>query len=239
MPDALPPLPAGTGITGLEVYPWPAEDGLHGGSPHVHLICTECYIVMSGRGRLHTLTMAGFEEHLLTPGDVVWFTPGTIHRAVNDGDLRVAVVMQNDGLPEAGDAVMTLPSEHLASAEAYARATSLLSPANDGTAEQRARERRDLAVLGFEHLVTRFRSGDSGPLREFYALAADLVTPKLEHWQRLWAAGPLAAALRTGDQIAAISRRDLGYLNEAASARLANPAEQQTGMCGLLSTYRP
>ena len=63
-----PDLPGAVGITALRVYPWDAEDGLCGGSPHVHL-----------------------------------------HRAVNDGDLQVVVVMRNSGLPEAGDAVLTFP----------------------------------------------------------------------------------------------------------------------------------
>src|SRR3954451_10307920 len=83
----LPEFPGGVGISALRVYPWETADGLCGGSPHVHLCCSECYIVVGGTGRLQTLTAAaGLVESPLHTGDVVWFTPGTIHRAVNDGD---------------------------------------------------------------------------------------------------------------------------------------------------------
>lgn len=115
-------LPGGVGLSALRVYPWEALDGLCGGSPHLHLCCTEAYVVVSGAGRLQTLTTSGFTETSLTPGDVVWFTPGTIHRAINDGDLNVLVLMQNSGLPEAGDAVLTFPPSSLIDRETYAKA---------------------------------------------------------------------------------------------------------------------
>jgi hypothetical protein len=38
---------------------------------------------------------------------IAWFTPGTVHRMVNGSGLRATVLMQNSGLPEAGDAVFT------------------------------------------------------------------------------------------------------------------------------------
>jgi uncharacterized cupin superfamily protein len=118
----------------LAVYDWDAADGLCGGSPHVHLCCTECYVVVGGSGRLQTLTASGAGEQPLRPGDVVWFTPGTVHRAVNDGDLQVVVLMQNSGLPEAGDAVLTLPAEHLADRDSYERAVAAPSPERAGPA---------------------------------------------------------------------------------------------------------
>ena len=104
--------PGGTALSGLAVYDWATEDGLCGGSPHLHTVCTEAYAVIGGTGSLQTLTRAGFQEVPLRAGSVVWFTPGTIHRAVNtDGSLRVLVVMANAGLPEAGEAVLTFPPE--------------------------------------------------------------------------------------------------------------------------------
>lgn len=66
-------------------------------------------MVTAGRGTVQTLTTSGYEETPLEPGTVAWFTPGTIHRLTNDGGLQITVVMQNSGLPEAGDAVLTLP----------------------------------------------------------------------------------------------------------------------------------
>jgi mannose-6-phosphate isomerase-like protein (cupin superfamily) len=164
-PREAPDLPGAVGITALRVYDWDAPDGLCGGSPHVHLCCTECYIVVGGTGRLQTLTAGGAGEEPLRPGDVVWFGPGTIHRAVNDGDLQVVVVMQNSGLPEAGDAVLTLPPQHLVDRAAYQRVIDAPSP-------ERARARRDLAVEGFLELRRRTEAGDHTALEEFYAAAA-------------------------------------------------------------------
>ncbi|MGH3270649.1 MAG: cupin domain-containing protein [Trebonia sp.] len=128
--------PGATAITVLDVYDWVAPDGLPGGSAHVHLASTEGYVVASGAGRLQTLGERGYTETPLRPGDCLWFTPGTIHRLVNEGDLRLFVVMQNAGLPEHGDAVLTFPPEILADPDAYARAATLPSggqPAGGGT----------------------------------------------------------------------------------------------------------
>jgi hypothetical protein len=50
------------GITALHVQPWEAADGLCGGSPHMHLCCTEGYVVIGGAGRVQTLTANGFAE---------------------------------------------------------------------------------------------------------------------------------------------------------------------------------
>ena len=108
------PLPGGVGVSGLTVYDWEAADGLCGGTPHMHLACSEAYIVIEGTGSVQTLTTSGYADTPLRPGDVVWFTPGTIHRLVNSGGLRLVVLMQNSGLPEAGDAVFTFPAPVLA-----------------------------------------------------------------------------------------------------------------------------
>lgn len=102
-------LPGAVAVSHLRVYDWPAADGVSGGTPHLHLTCSEAYVVTGGRGAVQTLTASGYEVTPLTPGTVAWFTPGTIHRLVDEGDLRITVLMQNGGLPEAGDAVLTLP----------------------------------------------------------------------------------------------------------------------------------
>lgn len=227
-----PLLPGGIGLSRLRVYPWDTDDGLHGGSPHMHLTCTECYCVLAGTGELHTLTAEGLRKVPLRAGDAVWFTPGTIHRAVNTGELRVQVVMQNDGLPEAGDAVLTFPPEYLVSPDAYAAVASL----GQGSPEQlrkRARERRDLAIAGFAQLV----EGGPEALERFYAAAVALVADRLDAWEAAWRDKALAAAERTGRQIEALRRGDGGYLREAAVARLAAPEEDTFGMCGFLARY--
>ena len=111
----------------LDVYDWPAPDGLPGGSAHVHLASTEGYVVLSGAGRLQTLGERGYAETPLRPGDCLWFTPGTIHRLVNDGGLRLLIVMQNAGLPEHGDAVLTFPPAGARRPGRVRRAASLTS----------------------------------------------------------------------------------------------------------------
>ena len=75
--------PGATGVTRLRVYDWPTPDGLRGGSPHLHTVSTEGYVVLAGEGTLQTLSGAGYEEHELRAGTVLWFTPGTVHRLVN------------------------------------------------------------------------------------------------------------------------------------------------------------
>ncbi|WP_238434262.1 cupin domain-containing protein [Micromonospora tarensis] len=125
MTDRSTALPGGIGLSRLRVYDTAAPDGVVGGTPHLHLCCTEGYVVTEGEGAVQTLTMAGFRETPLRPGTVVWFEPGTVHRLVNRGALAIVVLMQNSGLPEAGDAVLTFPPEVLADPVAYAEAAAL------------------------------------------------------------------------------------------------------------------
>ncbi|GAB3933930.1 hypothetical protein GCM10027614_05990 [Micromonospora vulcania] len=62
MPDRPAPLPGGVGVSRLRVYDTVALDGLVGGTPHVHLCCTEGYVVTDGEGAVQTLTATGFRE---------------------------------------------------------------------------------------------------------------------------------------------------------------------------------
>jgi len=105
-PGAAAALPGGVGISLLTVYDVEAPDGLVGGTPHVHLACSEGYCVIAGAGAVQTLTPKGYAETQLQPATVVWFDPGTIHRLVNGGGLQILTLMSNSGLPEAGDAVL-------------------------------------------------------------------------------------------------------------------------------------
>src|ERR1700744_682558 len=90
--------PGATGVTVLDVYHWPAPDGLPGGSAHVPLASTEGYVVLSGAGRLQTLGERGYAETPLRPGECLWFTPGTIHRLVNAGGLGLPLGVEQGGL---------------------------------------------------------------------------------------------------------------------------------------------
>ncbi len=217
--------PGGVGVSGLRVYDWPTADGLCGGSPHVHLACAEAYVVVGGTGRVQTLTRQAYEETPLSQGAVVWFTPGTIHRLVNDGDLRIVVIMQNSGLPEAGDAVFTFPDMDPA----------VYHPAATVTDEPSARRRRDLAVEGFRTLRRRARDGDGAALDDFYRAAVRLKRDLVDEWERRWRSGALSSAVRTGDHLAHLRAGDWKYLT-GASVRRVSPG-QALGMCGHLETY--
>jgi mannose-6-phosphate isomerase-like protein (cupin superfamily) len=232
-----PDFPGAIGISELTAYPWPTEDGEHGGSPHMHLTCTEAYVVTGGRGRLQTLSLAGPSTQELAPGDVVWFTPGTIHRAVNDGDLRVLVIMQNSGLPEAGDAVMTFPPEYL-DADRYSAAASLLDAAGNPS-EERARQRRDLAVTGFTELLRQWELGNHAALDAFHRSAAALVAPRLTEWQQLIEDGAAATAATALDRIEALRAADTNHLELATTHRIPSPDRTTLGMCGFLHAYDP
>jgi mannose-6-phosphate isomerase-like protein (cupin superfamily) len=234
------PFPGGIGISGLHVYDWPTQDGVCGGSPHVHLTCSECYVVVGGSGRVQTLSHRGFAEVPLRAGTIAWFTPGTIHRLVNDSDLRIVVVMQNNGLPEAGDAVFTFPAATLADPEAYTKAASLAHPdhayASDETA---ARRRRDLAIEGFLELRQRVESGDRAALDDFYRAAVRLKHNHLTDWEQRWRDGALAVAQRTGEHLERLRADDISHLSEAEIRVLPPQSTQRFGMCGRLDVHSP
>lgn len=224
--------PGGVALSDLEVYDWEAEDGCRGGSPHLHTASSEGYVVIGGSGAVHTLSAAGFAEDRLEPGDVLWFTPGTVHRLINDGDLRLLVVMSNAGLPEVGDAVLTFPSEVLDDPAAYVAAATL--PSGEGRADA-ARARRDLAVRGFAELR------DAGPnaLATLHRQAVALVQPKIAGWQELWQKTVLAEAERTRERLALLASGDSAALSDAEVTRLSpTSSERSNGMCGMLRTWQ-
>lgn len=225
--------PGGTSISFLDIYADEAPDGLRGGSPHAHLVSTEAYIVVGGSGALQTIDGAGFRETPLEPGRIVWFTPGTIHRAVSHGDLRVAVLMSNAGLPEAGDAVLTFPTDVLADPAAYARAADL--GAGDERAG-RARARRDLAVEGFLAIRRSVEEGGDG-LARFHRAATELVRGRAGSWEALIQAGPAARVEQSLRDVAAVLAGDPSHLAAARATEAAPSPEPGYGMCGRLTAY--
>ncbi|WP_069771431.1 cupin [Streptomyces sp. LUP30] len=228
-------LPGGVAVSHLCVYDWPAADGLQGGTPHMHLVCSEGYVVTHGRGAVHTLTASGHRVTPLAPGTVAWFTPGTIHRLVNEDDLRITVLMQNGGLPEAGDAVLTLPPEHLADPEAYAAATAIPADAPPEEQARIARARRDLALEGCLALCEA--PDPRAALAEFHRAAAALVRPRLAEWRERWTHGARAAAEATGEQLDRLAEGDVSHLAEAVVRAEEPSARGRFGMCGRLDVY--
>jgi len=246
-PDLARLFPGGTAVSLLAVYDWSGPDGVAGGSAHVHLACTEGYVVVGGRGRLQTLSADGYAETPLTPLTVAWFSPGVIHRLINDGGLQILVVMQNGGLPEAGDSVLTFPPEHLADPRAYQVAASLPStaaaaatagPGDPATAAATAaRARKDLAVAGFIQLRERVAAEGQRALDDFYAAAAALVRGQLPAWREVWEAGPFAATVKTGNQIGLLAGGIHEHLREGRLTVLGPRADRGYGMCGRLAAY--
>lgn len=230
--------PGAVAVSRLDVYDWPTVDGRPGGgTPHLHLTCSEGYVVTDGEGSVQTLTTSGFQETPLRAGTVAWFTPGTIHRLVNDGGLRITVVMQNSGLPEAGDAVLTLPPDLLTDPGTYAAAVGLPTRGSEKEQATAARSRRDLATRRFLELRDAAASGDQEPLAAFHRAAAELVRPRLADWERRWQEGAHAAATATRAQLAALGDGDPRHL-AAARTRAGGPtATGRFGMCGRLDVY--
>lgn len=242
MAETIPALPGGVGVTHLKVYDSRAPDGLLGGSPHLHFACSEAYMVVAGRGAVQTLGPGGFKELYLEAGRLVWFTPGLIHRLINlDGRLEILVLMQNAGLPEAGDFVLTFPPAVLADEQAYLDAASLAPSGHVYTnSNEAARRRRDLAVEGFAVLRERFKDQGVAALDAFYHTALRRIQPKLDAWLPVWEHGPLAAAHRTGDQLEALRDGRVDHLLDAAIYGLPSPSEpRKLGVCGTLGVYQP
>jgi mannose-6-phosphate isomerase-like protein (cupin superfamily) len=239
---APPAFPGAIGISHLRVYDSEAPDGLRGGTPHVHSACTEAYAVVRGRGAVQTLGPEGFREIPLEAGAFVWFTPGTIHRLVNgDGALEIFVLMQNAGLPEAGDMVITFPSRVLDDDAAYAAAATLpegeRTTAGTGGA---ARARRDLGVEGFLRLRAAIEREGRPALDHFYRQAARLLAPRAAGWRELVERGPAAAVRATERHLDALARGEAPHLaGSSVHALPPPPAERRMGCCGTLGVYLP
>jgi mannose-6-phosphate isomerase-like protein (cupin superfamily) len=234
-------MPGAVGISHLSVYDTSAPDGVIGGSAHVHLSCTESYVVIGGRGRLQTLTRSGFQEIELHPRQVVWFGPGVVHRLANDGDLEIIIVMQNGGLPEAGDSILSLPDEYMKDRASY-RQIADLPPIESGQdrVDAHALRRRDLSVSGFISLQARLERDGAEAMDTFYREAAAIIAGDVEEWQGLWNQGAKRASETTGRQLDSLVAGDLTYLADAmlhqANVRTGSP---RAGMCGRITPFDP
>jgi mannose-6-phosphate isomerase-like protein (cupin superfamily) len=232
--------PGGIGVTHLRVYDTLAPDGLAGGSPHMHFACSEAYLVIKGRGFVQTLSSSGFREITLCAGSMVWFTPGLIHRLVNTDQLEIFALMENAGLPEHGDSVLTFPLEYLQDRDSYRQSASLdsagLTPADQLDA---ARKRRDLAVRGFQMLRAEW---EKGSLENFYHRAARLMQSKEPVWRGIWETGPMNTIQRTGTFLEQLKLGTSDYLNEGRVFEVPVDPEyelRKLGMCGTLRPYLP
>ena len=238
-PRTRPLAPAGIGVTRLRVYGDDSPDGSPGGSPHFHLLCTEMYAVIAGHGEVETLSAVGVQRHELSPGRLVWFEPGVVHRLLNHGrDLDILVVMQNNGLPEARDFVLVFPKAILSDANAYDRNASLASADRVyATDADSARHRRDLAAEGYFEWRSAFESRGVEALVELYRLGLERITPRLATWERLVAEGPDLAAAQTQSNLKRLVAGSIGHLTTGRTAELGPDAAERLGMCGHLTVY--
>jgi len=235
-------LPGGVSVSHLRVYDWPAPDGVGragSGSPHLHVVSSEAYVVLRGTGAVHTLGPAGFAVHPLQPGTIVSFGPGVVHRAVNDGDLEVLVLMSNAGLPEAGDAVLTFPAAVLADPAAYRAAATLPGDgAPDDEIAAAARRRRDLALEGYAELGVALDRVGPAALRPLHDAATRIVRPFAPRWQELWTRNVYPENEDTAAALEGLFRGVAPHLARGTVSEVdALPAPRRYGMCGRLQTW--
>src|SRR5438067_7625813 len=116
-------MPGATYATRLKVYDTPGPDGQIGGAPHVHLLCSEVYFVTGGSGVVEMLDAGGYAKIELPLHSALIFGPGTIHRVLNPNrDLELLIVMQNSGLFQRGDHILTFSTDVMSDDEAFAKA---------------------------------------------------------------------------------------------------------------------
>ncbi len=227
-------MPGATLVTRLRVYDTAGPDGQRGGTPHVHFLCTEMYFVLAGHGSVELIDAQGFRTVELSPHTALTFSPGTLHRLINpEGTLELLIIMQNSGLPERGDNVVSFDAETLGNDETYARAMKVDS-------FEDAYRRRDAGVEGFLQLKAAFAtSPEAGrqALEAFYALASARTAKLREGWRTVVENGALREAQVSLERLAALERGDMGYLTGAQHFTQA-PGEYRTpGFCGALNRY--
>jgi mannose-6-phosphate isomerase-like protein (cupin superfamily) len=167
----------GIGITHLTVYDQrPAPDGRHSGCAHVHAVTDEAYFVLSGTGALELHdTEHGFRSVPLAPGSFLQFAPGTVHRAVNGGGLKVLTIMGNAGLAERGDARIWFGPDVDADPDLYRTLWEL--PARKGL--EGALERRDRSIAAYMRLLDLWREDrDESALARIDGLPALATAPE-------------------------------------------------------------
>lgn len=232
-PDALR-MPGATLSTRLKVYDSLGPDGQRGGTPHMHLMCTEMYFVLAGRGFVEMIDWNGFSRLPLEPHSALIFSPGSVHRLINpDGDLELFIMMQNSGLPERGDNVVSFKNTILRDDAAYKGAMKVSS-------FEDAHRRKNLGVEGFMELKTAFaKSLEEGraELNQFFGYATARTRVLRESWQQVIEQGPLYEAKKSLAQLEQLSDHNYRYLQDAAHFAISPDDYKTPGFCGALNRY--
>jgi len=227
-------MPGATLMTRLKVYDTETPDGQMGGTPHIHLVCTEMYVVLSGCGAVEMIDKNGFSRVELKQHDSLLFSPGTIHRLINPNrDMEILVIMQNSGLPERGDNVVTFSEEHLMTDEAYSAAMSV-------TTVEDAYQRRNRGVEGFLKLKAAFDESlavGQSELETFYDYARARTVNRQEQWRGIVENGAISAANDSLSQIDNLQQGNTAYLMDTEQALIRSDAESKLGFCGHLNRY--
>lgn len=227
-------MPGATLATRLKVYDTAGPDGQRGGTPHMHLLCSEMYFVLSGSGFVDMIDWHGFSRHPLQAHSALVFSPGTLHRLINpEGDLELLITMQNSGLPERGDNVVSFEEEILADDLAYQRAMAASS-------FEEAYARRDRGVEGFLALKAAFdQSLEHGRqrLERFFEQATSRTKPLRSQWQHVIEQGALSEARQSLNHLQHLNRQQFDYLRGAQHFAIAPSAYTTPGFCGALNRY--
>lgn len=203
----------------IRVYDRVLGDGKAGGIPHVHLLASEAYVVVSGSGRLETLSCVdGLQSFALSPGHVVFIHPGIVHRTANDFKLQIAVLMESGGLAEVGDLEPTI-----------------LEDVTDSMAKPVGLRFRNVAVDGFNELARAFEvSSDLGriTLQRFLGSSAIRIRSRLPEILRL---RQLQLSEATKERMSDLRANRLDYLAKHRVQVLC-PEEanfRDPGFCGM------
>ncbi|HEY4329559.1 MAG TPA: hypothetical protein VGN88_07475 [Phycisphaerae bacterium] len=227
-------LPGGVGLTHLKVYDTPGPDGVVSGGTHVHLVCAEIYFVLKGSGQIEVLSMEGVETQEVIPYKAMFFRPGTFHRVLNPNrDMEILAIMQNGGLPERGDFVMSFPAAILSNPAAYQAA--LRAPTITD-----ALRRRDLSLQGYLEIKAAFglslQDGQKA-LREFYHMARKLIAPKVDGFEWVLKVGAQAEGKMSLDACDFLRSGRIDYLEHSKHAVLSPSEPAKPGMSGELRSY--
>ncbi len=227
-------MPGATLMTRLKVYDTVAPDGQRGGTPHVHLLCSEMYLVLAGQGAVEMIDEGGFRSVCLNPHDALLFSPGTIHRLINPhGTSEILVIMANSGLPERGDNVVCFAPEWMGDQARYDEAMRVASLAE-------AYQRRDRGVQGFLALKAAFDASEEAggqALHDFYARAAQRTHAQHAAWEQIIRESVQEEARATERHLQALYAGELGYLSAARQHLMPAGRYRTTGFCGHLDRY--
>ncbi|MEZ4633220.1 MAG: hypothetical protein R2880_21325 [Deinococcales bacterium] len=234
MPSQPLRMPGASLTTRLKVYDDLTPDGQRGGTPHMHRLCTEMYFVTAGAGAVEIIDMQGFRIVELELYDAFLFSPGTIHRLINaNGNLELFIMMQNSGLPERGDNVVTFNQEFLGDDARYQAA--MKAPSFEA-----ARLRRDRGVEGFMQLKAAFAESlarGQEALADFYALANERTHVLRSTWQHIIETGAQDEVRRSFEHLEDLSRGDLSYLGQSRQHHIKPQDFKTAGFCGALNRY--